>query len=160
MNNYFFDEKRDTRTALLIAYRKARNQIRKETRNKAINKQYNIALNIKSNPTKFCNYVRSKSKQKSAIGEIKYKVHGENNSGMYSTLGRNASLCSRRYGIDISNIGRDFISHKYFFDCYTYCLNEQARNRASVLFEFFMICDGVFWFSDNILSYDYYYYYY
>ena len=63
---------------LLKEYKTLRNRVRNETRCIIKNEQMEIAKASENNPKKFWNYIKSKTKNSSSIGDIKYKnINGE-----------------------------------------------------------------------------------
>ena len=63
---------------LLKEYKTLRNRVRNETRCIIKNEQMEIAKASKNNPKKIGNYIKSKTKNSSSIGDIKYKnINGE-----------------------------------------------------------------------------------
>ena len=58
---------------ILNKYKHIRNTIRNKTRNIIKEEQLEIAKSCKNNPKKFWNYVKSKTKNQSCIGDIKFK---------------------------------------------------------------------------------------
>ena len=64
----YMEETRDS--AIYKKYKSARNAVTREIRNIVRNEQHEVALQCKSNPKKFWNYINSKRKTKSTIGDL------------------------------------------------------------------------------------------
>jgi hypothetical protein len=69
--------------------------------------------------------------------------HGILFAGTKSPVGRNALFCSRRYGINVADIGRQCINSKFFFNCFVNSLSDESLLRADVFHELLMVRDGV-----------------
>jgi hypothetical protein len=78
--------------------------------------------------------------------------HGILFAGTKSPVGRNALFCSRRYGINVADIGRQYINSKFFFNCFVNSLSDESLLHADVFHELLMVRDGVAHFSNSAFA--------
>jgi hypothetical protein len=78
--------------------------------------------------------------------------HGILFAGTKSPVGRSALFCSRRYGINVADIDRQYINSKFFFNCFVNSLSDESLLHADVFHELLMVRDGVAHFSNSAFA--------